>query len=63
MYFTPDRLLLIALVITLVSVDGMRHAWKQRQDGTIGDRLYYGYAAALGLGSTLTWVGFLARWL
>lgn len=61
MYFTPDRLLLIAVVITLISVDGLYRAWLQRADARIGTRLFVFYAVVLGLGSSLAWVGFFLR--
>ncbi|PSQ80868.1 MAG: hypothetical protein BRD45_03255 [Bacteroidetes bacterium QS_8_64_10] len=63
MYFTPDRLLLIAVVMTLISADGLYRAWKQHQDEKIGDRLFAFYAGTLGLGSGMTWIGFLTEWL
>ncbi len=63
MYFTPERLLLIAVVVTLISVDGAYRAWRQRADERIGPRLFAGYVATLALGSTLAWLGFLVEWL
>ena len=63
MYFTPERLLLIAVVISLISADGVYRAWRQRRDGCISPRLFTGYVATLALGSTLAWVGFLVEWL
>lgn len=60
MYFTPDRLLLIAVVITLISVDGFYHAWRQRGEEKIGSKLFTTYAAVLGAGTVLVWVGFFA---
>lgn len=60
MYFTPDRLLLIAVIITLISVDGLYRAYRQRNDERIGPRLFAVYAATLGTGTLLVWIGFLA---
>lgn len=62
MYWTLDRLLIIAIVITLVSVDGLYHAWQQRTDDRIGPRLFATYAAVLVVGSGLTWFGFFLEW-
>ena len=61
--FTPDRLLLIAVVVTLISVDGLYRAWKQREDERIGPRLFVVYASVLALGSSLAWVGFFVAWM
>lgn len=63
MTFTPDRLLLIAVVISLISLDGVYRAWLQRADDQISARLFAFYVAALVAGSGLAWAGFLARWL
>lgn len=63
MYFTLDRLLIIAVVITLISVDGIYRAWLQRSDERIGARLFLFYAVVLVLGSSLAWVGFLVKWM
>lgn len=61
-YFTPDRLLLIAIIITLISADGVYRAWKQRGDELIGPRLFVTYAGVLALGTALVWVGFIVGW-
>lgn len=58
MYFTPDRLLLIAVVMTLISADGLYRAWLQRRDERISPRLFAIYATVLVLGSSLAWIGF-----
>ena len=63
MYFTLDRLLLIAVVMTLISMDGVYRAWRQRKAEQISPRLFMIYAGALGLGSALAWLGFLTQWL
>ena len=63
MYFTPDRLLLVAVVISLISVDGFYRALKQRQSDVIGSRLFAIYVTVLALGTVLVWVGFLSVWL
>ena len=63
MYFTPDRLLLIAVVITLISADGVYRARRQWEEERIGPRLFAGYVGTLALGRTLAWVGFLVEWL
>ena len=60
MYFTPDRLLLIAVVITLISADGLYRAWRQHGEERIDRRLFTFYAVVLGVGTILVWVGFLA---
>jgi hypothetical protein len=59
-YFTPDRLLLIAVVITLISADGLYRAWIQRGENRIGRRLFTFYATVLGAGTALVWTGFFA---
>lgn len=61
-YFTADRLLLIAVVITLISIDGIYRAWRQRADERIGTRLFTAYTAALLTGSSMAWVGFFLEW-
>jgi hypothetical protein len=63
MYFTLERLLLIAVVITLISADGVYRAWRRRAGDRISPRLFAGYVATLVLGSTLAWAGFLVEWL
>jgi len=62
MVLTPDRLLLLAVVVTLISVDGVYRAWLQRADARIGNRLFVFYAAALAVGTGLAWLGFFLRW-
>ncbi len=62
-YWTPERLLMIAVVITLISVDGVYRAWLQRADERIGPRLFVVYTVVLALGSGLVWFGFFVRWL
>jgi hypothetical protein len=61
-YFTPDRLLLVAVVITLISVDGVYRAWRQWEDERIGKRLFTTYTVLLVVGSGLAWLGFLLEW-
>ena len=63
MYWTLDRLLLVAVVITLISLDGVYRAWKQWKEERIGHRLFMTYAVALSFGSGLAWFGFLVEWL
>jgi hypothetical protein len=63
MYWTLDRLLLIAVVITLISADGLYRAWHQRLEEKIGQRLFWVYVVSLVSGSTLAWIGFLIRWI
>lgn len=63
MYWTLDRLLLVAVVITLISVDGVYRAWKQWKEERIGRKLFVTYASALAVGSGLAWFGFLVEWL
>ncbi len=58
MYLTPDRLLLIAVVVTLISIDGVYRAWLQRADERIGHRLFVFYTTLLAVGSGMAWVGF-----
>lgn len=60
---TADRLLILAIVLTLISIDGGYRAWKQRSHEQIGKRLFYFYMAILLLGSALAWIGFFLRWL
>jgi len=62
-YFTLDRLLLIAVVITLISADGLYRAWRQRSEDRIGKRLFATYAGVLLLGSSLAWIGVLLEWV
>ena len=63
MYWTLDRLLLVAVVITLISMDGCYRAWQQRKEEKIGVRLFRFYAAMLAAGSGLAWTGFLVEWM
>lgn len=63
MYWTLDRLLLIAVVISLISADGLYRAWQQRREERIGTRLFWVYSATLVTGSSLAWAGFLAKWM
>ena len=63
MYWTTDRLLLIAVVMTLISVDGIYRAWLQRAEEEIGERLFTFYVTAFALGSGLTWYGFFVKWI
>lgn len=63
MFWTPDRLLLIAMVMTLISIDGVYRAWHQRKDERIGPRLFTAYAVVLIVGSGLAWLGFILVWL
>lgn len=63
MYWTTDRLLLIAVVMTLISIDGIYRAWKQHDDEQIGSQLFSFYVSTLVFGSGLTWYGFLVKWL
>lgn len=58
MYFTPDRLFLIAVVMTLIALDGVYRAWLQREGERISDRLFATYTGVLALGSSLAWFGF-----
>lgn len=58
---TPDRLLLVAVVVTLISIDGIYRAWKQRADERIGNGLFTFYTVALVVGSGMAWVGFFMR--
>lgn len=59
---TPDRLLLVAVVVTLISIDGVYRAWLQRADQRISNRLFVFYTVALVVGSGLAWLGFFLRW-
>jgi hypothetical protein len=63
MFWTPDRLLLIAIVITLISIDGVYRAWRQRKEERIGARLFTAFAVTLIVGSGLAWLGFFLVWL
>lgn len=62
MYWTPERLLLVAVVITLISIDGLYRAWLQRSDERIGSRLFATYTVILVVGSSLAWLGFFIEW-
>lgn len=69
MYWTPDRLLLIAdvvsaaVVMTLLSVGGGYRAWRQRAEARIGTGLFATYVGLLATGSSLAWFGFFVGWL
>lgn len=63
MYWTLERLLMIAVVMTLVCMDGVYRAHKQHREEKISKRLYIGYLIALGAGSGLAWLGVLMKWL
>jgi hypothetical protein len=62
-HLTPGRLLLLAVVVTLASADGLYRAWRQRTEERIGRRVFILYAVALVAGSSLAWAGFLVSWL
>ncbi|HET6566925.1 MAG TPA: hypothetical protein VFG50_03105 [Rhodothermales bacterium] len=62
-FWTPDRLLVAAVVMTLLAADGIYRSWKQRQEEQIGPKLFVFYTGTLTLGSGLTWFGFLLQWL
>lgn len=61
-YLTAERLLIIAIVVTLVCADGAYRAWKQRVDDDIGPRLFVAYIVALVVGGSLAWIGFFIEW-
>lgn len=63
MILTLDRLLLLAIVMSLISADGIYRAWQQRQDGRIGHKLFLFFAGALIFGSGLAWFGFIIEWI
>jgi len=63
MYWTLERLLMIAVVMTLICMDGVYRAHKQYRDERIGKRLYLIYLTVLGIGGGLAWVGLLTKWL
>ncbi len=63
MYWTLDRLLLVAVVMTLISADGIYRAWRQWKEERIGQKLFVTYVSVLALGSSLAWFGFLVEWL
>ena len=60
---SSDRLLILALVVTAASADGLRRAWRQRQEALISQRLFVTFCVALGVGVGLAWIGFLVEWL
>lgn len=62
-HLTPGRLLLVAVVVTLASADGLYRAWRHRAEERIGRRVFLFYAAVLIAGSSLAWAGFLVTWL
>lgn len=62
-FWTPDRLLLAAILMTLLAADGIYRVWKQRREEAIGQKLFVFYTSVLTLGSSLTWFGFLLQWL
>ncbi len=63
MYWTPARLLTIAVVITLISIDGVYRAWRQRADDRLDPRLFTTYVTVLLIGDGLAWLGFFVEWL
>ncbi len=63
MFFTPERLLILAVVISLMTVDGVRRMLRQRQEGELGKRPFQILVTALGVGTALAWAGFLVVWL
>lgn len=62
-FWTPDRLFVAAIVMTLIAADGIYRVWKQRREEQIGQKLFLFYTTTLTFGSCLTWFGFLMQWL
>lgn len=63
MFFTPDRLLVLAVVITLIAVDGVRRMLQQRREGGIGELPFRIFLSTLIIGVILAWFGFFLVWL
>ncbi|MFW5972377.1 MAG: hypothetical protein ACOCTG_00180 [Bacteroidota bacterium] len=60
MLLTADRLLVLAIGVTLLAADGYRRLRKQRREGELEDRPYRIFLAVLVVGTLLTWAGFVS---
>lgn len=63
MFFTPERLLVLALAVTLLAADGVRRVRQQRRSDEIDRRTGRVFLAILIAGSVLAWTGFLVVWM
>jgi hypothetical protein len=63
MFFTPDRLLVLALAVTLLGADGIRRLWKQAKEGDLEPRAFRIMTSMLVAGLLLSWVGVVLAWL
>jgi hypothetical protein len=63
MIFTPDRLLVLAIAVTLLGADGVRRLWKQSREGDLEPRAFRIITSMLVAGLILSWVGVLLVWL
>lgn len=57
MFFTPDRLLVLALAVSLLAADGVRRLWKQSKEEDVEPRALRVLASMLVAGLVLSWVG------
>ena len=58
-----DRLLILAVVVTLIAADGVRRIMQQRREKSIGDLPFRVFLSALIIGVALAWFGLLIVWL
>lgn len=62
-FLTPDRLLILALAVTVLAADGIRRMRRQRKEGELEPRVFQVFVAVLIAGSALAWSGFVIVWL
>lgn len=58
MVLTPDRLLILAVAVSVLAADGIRRALQQRRDETLGRTPFRLFVGVLGLGAALAWLGY-----
>lgn len=63
MFFTPERLFVLAAAVTLLAADGVRRVRQQRRAEEVDRRTGRVYLAILIAGSVLAWAGFLVLWI
>lgn len=63
MVLTPDRLLILAVAISVMAADGIRRMIRQRKEGELADRPFRIFIAVLVAGVAFTWLGYVVAWL
>lgn len=63
MFFTADRLLVLALAVTLLAADGLRRVVRQWNEDELDPRAYRLMVSLLVAGILMSWSGVLLVWL